>query len=103
MSYLNELILKPILDHSLKQHMVALAQKEHEVVNVSFEDIVDKYKLSKLKEDALTQLDDKSLKALSVQTREEVKQLDDLMPTKKPSLMQPDDNSQDMSRHSEDI
>lgn len=66
-SYLNELVLRPILDHTLKTDMLISAnEQQKESATMSFDDVVDKYKLSKLKEDALTQLDDRALFALSV-------------------------------------
>jgi hypothetical protein len=64
---------------------------------------VDKYKLSKLKEDALTQLDDKSLHALTAKNREEAKQHVSLALNHLPSTTKDIDNSQDISRKSEDI
>ena len=51
-----------------------LKQKSKESIGDSYDLMIEKYKLSKVKEDALTNLDDETLRMLTANNREEIGQ-----------------------------
>ena len=51
-----------------------LKQKSKESIGDSYDVVIEKYKLSKVKEDALTNLDDETLRMLTANNRHEIGQ-----------------------------
>jgi hypothetical protein len=59
-----------------------LKQKSKESIGDSYDLMIEKYKLSKVKEDALTNLDDETLRMLTANNREEIGQRTENLDTK---------------------